>query len=245
MADLISLHCEAMNKFHPGQYGGRPQRSALDAVGVVMAQAQEAWKRGKVVGALMMDVAVAFPSVARGCLLRMLSATEVDKNLVDWVNSFMKERKVVMSVDGQEGEAKEVETGLPQGSPVSPVLFTVYMADIHGEVDAQVEGCRGISFVDDITWVVEGEDLRDLTTKLGECADNSLRWAEKNAVCFETSKTEAVLLTKRKELWRKARDRPIQAGDRQVYFAKGATRWLGVWLDSALSLKENRGRCVN
>ena len=42
VADLISLHCEAMNKFHPGQYGGRPQRSAVDAVGVVMAQAQEA-----------------------------------------------------------------------------------------------------------------------------------------------------------------------------------------------------------
>ena len=53
----------------------------------------------------MMDVAAAFPSLARGCLLRKLRAMEVDENLVDWVNSFMKERKVVMSVDGQEGEA--------------------------------------------------------------------------------------------------------------------------------------------
>ena len=53
-ADLISLHCEALDKFHLGQYGGRPQRSAVDAVGVVIVQAQEAWKRGKIVGALMM-----------------------------------------------------------------------------------------------------------------------------------------------------------------------------------------------
>ena len=31
----------------------------------------------------------------------------------------------------------------------------------------------------------------------------------------------------------------------QVFFAKGATRWLVIWLDSALTLVENRRRCVN
>ena len=48
----------------------------------------------------MMDVAAAFPSVARGCLLRKLRTMEVDENLVNWVDSFMRERKVVMSIDG-------------------------------------------------------------------------------------------------------------------------------------------------
>ena len=176
----------------------------------------------------MMDVAAAFPSVARGCLLRKLRTMKVDENLVSWVDSFMRERKVVMSIDGQESEAKEVETGLPQGSPVSPVLFTAYMADIHGEVEGQVPGCRGISFVDDITWVAEGEDLLDLTEKLGRCAEKSLRWAEGNAVRFETGKTEAMLLTKKKSLWRKKKRRPIQVGDQRILFAEGATRWLGV-----------------
>ena len=199
-ADLISLHCEPLNKFHPGQYGGRPQRSAVDAVGVVMAQAQEAWKRGRIVGALMMDVAAAFPSVARGCLLQKMRRMDLDENLVEWIDSFMRGRKVVMSVDGQEGEAKEVMTGLPRGSPVSPVLFAIYTADIHKEVEEKVEGCRGISFVDDMTWVAEGEGLLDLKLKLEECAERSLRWADRNAVRFETSKTEAVLFAKDRKL---------------------------------------------
>ena len=43
-ATLISVHCEALDEFHPSQYGGSPQRPAVDAVGVVIAQAQEAWK---------------------------------------------------------------------------------------------------------------------------------------------------------------------------------------------------------
>ena len=94
-------------------------------------------------GALMMDVAAAFPSVARGCLLRKMRSMELDENLVEWVDSFMKGRKVVMSVDGQEGEAKEVATGLPQGSPVSLVLFALYMADIHKEVEGRMEEHQG------------------------------------------------------------------------------------------------------
>ena len=52
--------------------------------------------------------------------MRML---EIDENLVMWVDSFVRGRKVVMSVDGEESKAKEVTTGLPQGSPVSPVLL--------------------------------------------------------------------------------------------------------------------------
>ena len=62
---------------------------------------------------------------------------------------------------------------------------------------------------------------------------------------FETSKTEAVLLTKRRRLWRKKKRRPIQVGDRRIFFADGAVRWLGVWLGSSLALSENRRRCVN
>lgn len=53
----------------------------------------------------------------------------------------------------------DVTTDLPQGSPISPVLFAIYIADIHRAVESQVEGSRGISFVDGVTWVVESVDL--------------------------------------------------------------------------------------
>ena len=119
------------------------------------------------------------------------------------------------------------------------------MADIHREVEGKVDECRGISFVDDITWVAEGDHLPDLTAKLERCAAKSLEWAEGNAVWFETSKTEAILLTRSKKLWGKKGRRPIRVGNQQVFFARGATRWLGVWLDSALSMVENRRKCMN
>ena len=126
-AILISNHCEREGAFHPGQYGCRAQRSSTDAVGLAIARTQEAWSRKKIVGALLMDVASAFPSVARGCLLRKMRRAGVDEDLVRWTDSFMRDRSAVMSVDGQDGPAQEVTTGLPQGSPVSPVLFNLYI----------------------------------------------------------------------------------------------------------------------
>ena len=78
-AELVEAHCDRVQGFHPGQYGCRKGRSAVDAVGVTIAQVQEAWGRGCIVGALLMDVAAAFPSVARGCLLKKMRKARVDE----------------------------------------------------------------------------------------------------------------------------------------------------------------------
>ena len=197
-AMLVSAHCESMGWFHPGQYGCRIRLSAVDAVGVVIAQTHEAWKRGRITGALLMDVAAAFPSVARGSHLRKMRAMGIDENLVSWTDSFMRDRRVIMSVDGQDDNPREVTTGLPQGSPISPVLFAIYIADIHVAVEGQVQDSRGISFVNDVTWLVEGRDVGEVVQKLEGRAAASLEWARGNAVCFETSKTEAILFSRRR-----------------------------------------------
>ena len=82
---------------------------------------------------------------------------------------------MIRSVDGQDSPVQEVTTGLPQGSPVSPVLFNLYIGEIHGVVEGRVQGARGISFVDDITWFVEGSGIQEVREQLEWCAEESLR----------------------------------------------------------------------
>ena len=79
-----------------------------------------------------------------------------------------------MSVNGQDCEPIDVTTGLSQGSPITPVLFAIYIADIHQAVVDKTEDCRGISFVDDVTWVAEGRNLDEVVHKLEKCAELSL-----------------------------------------------------------------------
>ena len=233
-AMMVSVHYEATGRFHPGQHRCRVRRSAVDTVRVTIAQTQEAWRWNRITGALLMDVAAAFSSVARGCLLRTMRAIGLDENLIDRTDSFMQNRRVIMSVDGQDDSPREVTTGLPQGSPISPVLFAIYIADIHAAVEDQVEDSRGISFDDDVTWLVEGRDIGEVVRKLERCVAASLEWAESNAVRFETSMTEAILFS-RKRAHRKCQA-PIWVGEQTVRFAPEATWWLGIWLNSELRL---------
>ena len=137
-------------------------------------------------------------------------------------------------MDGQDGPPMEVTTGLPQGSPVLPVLFCIYLSGVHGAVEERVQGARGISFVDDVTWFVEGGCIEEVAAGLERCAQESIRWARSNVVRSKASKTEAILLSRKKGLGQQIGSRAIQVGDRRVSFAREATRWLEVWLDSAL-----------
>jgi len=52
----------------------------------------------------------------------------------------MEDRKVIMSMDGKEGDSMDVETGVPQGSPVSPVLFVIYLSGLFGQVEEKEKG---------------------------------------------------------------------------------------------------------
>ena len=63
-----------------------------------------------------------------------------------------------MVVDRQEGDEMEA-TGLSQGSAVSPILFAIYIAEVHEFVGSRVPGVRALSFADDVTWLVVGEDV--------------------------------------------------------------------------------------
>jgi len=113
----------------------------------------------------------------------------------------MEDRKVIMSMDGKEGDSMDVETGVPQGSPVSPALFVIYLSGLFGQVEKKekVSGSEGISFVDDVAWVVEGEDVGECTQGLERCAAETTIWAKKNACHFDIEKTEAMLFTRRRK----------------------------------------------
>ena len=95
------------------------------------------------------------PKRGPGLPVRKMRDMGLDECLVKWTDSFMRGRRVTMSVDGQEGEPMEVTMGLQQGSPISPVLFAIYIAEIHRAVED--ENSRAITFVDDVTWTVEGD----------------------------------------------------------------------------------------
>ena len=72
-----------------------------------------------------------------------------------------------------------------------------------------------------------------MAAELSEAAAASISWAVSNGVTFDHGKTEAAIFHRK----RKAPTATVTVGANTVPFNKEATRWLGVWLDSQLTLK--------
>ena len=53
----------------------------------------------------------------------------LDEDLVKWMD---RDRRAVMSVDGQDGKAQDDTAGRLQGPPVSPALSAIYIAEMQG-----------------------------------------------------------------------------------------------------------------
>jgi len=200
-----------------------------------MNRTQQAWAAKKVAGTLFMDVKSAFNNVNKLHLGKRMQVLGIEPDLIRWTGSFMSDRQVKLVLDGQTGKANPVDTGIPQGSPVAPILFTTYLSGIFDKVEAAVPGIRGLSFVDDISWWADTADSKAVAAKLSAVATASIEWAVENGVAFDYGKTEAALFHKK----RKAPMATVAVSTNDVPFNKEATQWLGVWLDAQLTLKEH------
>ena len=85
----------------------------------------------------------------------------------------MSDRQTTLAFDGQESPAFSVMTGIPQGSPLSPILFLFYNAELLERCANPRSGVGCLGFVDDITLIA-----------WGEFTDNNCQWlAEAHAQC--------------------------------------------------------------
>ena len=89
VCELLDRPCNEHQALHPGQFGSRRGRLAIEAVATMVGLMEHAWERGRIAGALCMGVEAAFPSVNPVCLVRRLRELNVDENLVMWTEDFM------------------------------------------------------------------------------------------------------------------------------------------------------------
>lgn len=109
-----------------------------------------------------MDVRGAFNHVCRNSLMRKMEAMGTDGDLVRWTGFFISDRRASLVVGGHQCEEAEVETGVPQGSPVSPIIFAIYLIGIFEEMEEEVERYIATSFADDCGWLVTAESVAQL-----------------------------------------------------------------------------------
>lgn len=86
------------------------------------------------------------------------------------------------------------QAGLPQGSPLSPILFLLFNADL---VQQRLSANGGaMAFVDDYTAWVTGPSEDANRTGIQDIVDRAIEWATRSGATFESEKTKIIHFTR-------------------------------------------------
>ena len=105
-----------------------------------------------------------------GRLIRRLREQGWNPSLCKWVSSFLSDRKVFIRLDGETGPAQSIQCGLPQGSPISPILFLLYISPLF-----KLKGLKkafGCAY--DVAIMATSTSLEENYIKIGTTIDRAL-----------------------------------------------------------------------
>ncbi|KAJ5751584.1 zinc knuckle domain protein [Penicillium odoratum] len=209
--------------------GGRRGISTDHAIHIIIDRIKTSWGKGKpVVSLLMLDVGGAYDNVSHERLLHNLKERCLG-HFVPWVKAFLTNRSTRIRMPEGMSDTFPTPTSIPQGSPISPILYLVYNADL-------LEGCgTGITsngWVDDVGFMAKGDSERETTRKLRAACQKADRWAEKHASVFDPKKYALIHFVNTKEVDPQYTSLTLRG--HTVTATRTAERYLGYWLGPGL-----------
>ena len=141
---LSSVAC-ATGLLNQHQCGSLAGRSASDAVTTLTHEVKTLQMAGRKVSTLFLDIQGGFDTVNPSTLFGILRAKGVNPYVVSWTKSFLSGRSCRLLYQGSPTVFAPVSVGTPQGSPVSPLLFVIYVSHLHCEIPHGLS----LSYVDD------------------------------------------------------------------------------------------------
>ena len=113
----------------PFRFGFRAGRQAVSVCLWITEDIYSAFRCGQQVQAVALDLQSAYDTVWRAGLLEKLSVMGVDWYIICWVQSFFEGRMARLMV-GESAVEVATSCRVPQGSPISPTLFLVFIDDL-------------------------------------------------------------------------------------------------------------------
>ena len=238
VAERISCLAETHHLLPQNHFGARKCRSTTQALTLLQERIYDAWREQKVLSLVSFDVKGAYNGVHHEVLLQRLRARRLPEMLVNWVASFCTDRRATIVVNGQGSATMELtHPGLPQGSPLSPILFLFFNANLVSNVLNKHQGA--IAFVDDYSAWVTGPSAASNTEKIQQrIIPRAESWESSSGATFEPAKTIFIHFSRAAK---KRTDEPLIIQNEEVRPQKSA-KILGVVMDQELRFHEHWGQ---
>lgn len=227
MKPRLEAFLNGINFFYHRQYGFSEKRDANGAIFDLVTRIQSALDRNKMIASIFIDLKKAFDTVDHAILIEKLSKCGIRNNGLKWFKSYLSNRTQRVRLGNIVSPAQYIQCGVPQGSILGPILFTIYINDIgllplKGKIQL---------FADDAVLIYEGQD--ELKLKEDMIYDMKLLevWFTVNKLTLNYKKTNYIIFTKPAA---PDIDLRLQIGINIIERVKTA-KYLGIYLDEHLN----------
>ena len=214
--------------------GGRKNHSAIDAVINVVHNNEIANRNKNVLSCLLLDVKGEFDFISINQLLNIMKKPKPPPTIIQWVKHFMTKRSNNLIFDKIKSKTYYFESGIPQASPISPILFLIYIGHLFPKIRMKFNA-NSPSFIKDFAIYFENKTAKQNCIEIGIKVKTAFDWAASNNVKFNDDKSELIYFEKKRNVSKEI----LELRNGTVLEPKNIVKWLGVWLDRKLNFKKH------
>ena len=196
--------------------------------------------KGLKTGAVFIDLRKAFDTVDHARLLSKLPIYGIKNKELCWFESYLFGRKQIVSHDGALSEIKVTSCGVPQGSILGSLLFTLLINNI----DENLRQCEMTLYADDSVLYVGDKTCDVIEEKLNNDLEQIANWFVQNnlVVNLKKTKTECVLYGTHQ---RTSGSKPMEIKINKTKIAESDVyEYLGVNMDQNLTFSDHLEKTI-
>ena len=195
--------------------------------------------KGHVTALILLDLAAAFDTIDHNTLTNKLAEWYgVSGMALAWFKSYLWGRHQKIKIDKSFSDSSLLEHGVPQGSVLGPLLFSLYTAPLSTIISSY--GLSHHLYADDtqIYSSLTGDTATESLKMLQSCITGVSAWMAQSKLKLNPSKTEFLLIGSKSQREKFIHLFPLAVLDNEMNPADSA-RNLGVFFDSGLNFHQH------
>lgn len=210
------------------QFGFRKNHSTGHALLRLVEEVTHGFNHNRVTVAAFLDVEKAFDRVWHVGLVYKLTKMKIPDCYVRLISNYLSGRVFRVAINGTLSDSKEIRAGVPQGSIIGPILYTLYTKDLPRN-DQTKFGC----FADDTVIYSQSWSPNLAKTRVQNSLTVLQDWLTKWRIKINTTKSEAI---EHRRGGKQVNDTHLTIFNEPIEW-KESVKYLGVTLDRKLIWK--------
>ena len=229
VADQLTLYLESNKLLSNNQHGFRPKLSTETALLELSNNVYYNIDKKKISLLLLLDLSKAFDSVNHDILMKKMYNLKIDPL---WFKSYLSNRFQSVRIAGKLSNKHSISYGVPQGSILGPILFSIFINDLH----ESFPDCLIVQYADDTQILLSGDidNIQELINKAENILRRAKRYFQMNGLMLNEKKTQVIFIGSRQYISRIPNDISINFSGNVISPSKQVKN-LGVYFDNYMN----------